>query len=87
MVQELLNNVMKHAQATEVIVHVAREDGHVAVSVEDNGRGFAPIALAEQPLTGIGLAGVRNRVALLGGEVIINSQLGRGTIISFELNI
>jgi len=87
MVQELLNNVMKHAQATEVIVHVAREHGRIAVSVEDNGRGFEPIALTEQPLTGIGLPGVRNRVALLGGEVIINSRLGRGTIISFELNI
>ncbi|WP_310395414.1 PAS domain S-box protein [Hymenobacter sp.] len=85
MVQELLNNVMKHAQATEAVVHVAHERGRVEVSVEDDGRGFEPAALAVQPLAGIGLAGVRNRVALLGGELVINSQLGRGTIVSFDL--
>ena len=84
-VQELLNNVMKHAAATEVIVHVAREHGQVEVSVEDNGRGFEEAPLATQPLAGIGLAGVRNRVALLGGALVIHSRLGRGTIITFEL--
>ncbi|WP_210521004.1 PAS domain-containing sensor histidine kinase [Hymenobacter terricola] len=86
-VQELLNNVMKHARATEVEVHVAQENGRVEVSVEDNGQGFEPATLATQPLTGIGLAGVRNRVVLLGGELSIVSRLGRGTIISFELNV
>ena len=85
-VQELLNNVMKHAHATEVVVHVVREKGHVVVSVEDNGRGFEPDALTTLPLAGMGLSGVRNRVALLGGELSIKSQVGRGTIISFELD-
>ena len=84
-VQELLNNVMKHAAATEVMVHVARENGRIEMSVEDNGRGFEPALLATQPLAGIGLAGVRNRVALLGGELAIHSRLGQGTIVSFEL--
>ncbi|GAB2864882.1 sensor histidine kinase [Hymenobacter ruber] len=86
-VQELLNNVMKHAHATEAVVHVAHENGRLEVSVEDNGCGFEPAALAGQPLAGIGLAGVRNRVALLGGRLAINSRLGRGTIISFELDV
>ena len=86
-VQELLNNVMKHAHATEAVVHVAHENGRLEVSVEDNGRGFEPAVLAEQPLAGIGLAGVRNRVALLGGRLAISSRLGRGTIISFELDV
>ena len=86
-VQELLNNVMKHAQATEVEVHVAREGGRLCVSVEDNGRGFEPAALAAAPLAGIGLAGVRNRVALLGGELAVRSRLGRGTIVSFEVAV
>ncbi|MBO2012680.1 PAS domain S-box protein [Hymenobacter negativus] len=86
-VQELLNNVMKHAEATEVEVHVAREDGHLYVSVEDNGHGFDAATLATQPLTGIGLAGVRNRVALLGGQLSVNSRLGQGTIVSFELDV
>ena len=87
-VQELLNNVMKHARATEVEVHVARENGRLEVSVEDNGQGFDPAAmLASQPLTGIGLAGVRNRVTLLGGNLSIDSRLGRGTIVSFGLDV
>ncbi len=84
-VQELLNNIMKHAQATEVEVHVARENQRLEVSVEDNGRGFEPEALTRLPLAGMGLSGVRNRVALLGGELCIKSRLGRGTIISFAL--
>ena len=86
-VQELLNNVMKHARATEAVVHVAHENGRLAVSVEDNGCGFEPAALAGQPLAGIGLAGVRNRVALLGGWLAIDSRLGQGSIISFELDV
>ena len=86
-VQELLNNVMKHARATEVEVHVAHENGRIEVSVEDNGHGFEPATLATQPLGGIGLSGVRNRVVLLGGELSIGSRLGRGTIVSFELNV
>ena len=86
-VQELLNNVMKHAQATDVTVHVAHENGRLEVSVEDNGRGFDPAALAAAPLAGIGLAGVRNRVALLGGTLTLNAQPGRGTIVGIELAV
>ena len=84
-VQELLNNVMKHARATEVVAHVAREDGHLYVSVEDNGCGFDASQPGAAPVAGTGLAGVRNRVALLGGQLSINSQAGRGTIVSLEL--
>ena len=86
-VQELLNNVMKHARATEGEVHVAHEQGRLIVSVEDNGCGFDPAALADEPLAGIGLVGARNRVALLGGELAIQAQPGRGTIVSFELEL
>ena len=87
-VQELLNNVMKHATgATEVEVHVAHANHRLEVSVEDNGCGFAPAALVTQPLVGIGLSGVRNRVDLLGGELLVESRLGQGTIISFALDV
>jgi len=85
-VQELLNNAMKHAKATEVVVHVAHEKDRVEVSVEDNGAGFEPAVLDNQPLMGMGLSGVRNRVALLGGQLSIQSRPGLGTIVSFELN-
>ena len=86
-VQERLNNVLKHARATEAVVHVAHENGHLDVSVEDNGQGFDASALGAQPMAGTGLAGVRNRVALLGGTLPVNSRPGRGTVISTELAV
>jgi len=82
-VQELLNNVMKHAQAKEVFVQVAQEAGQVHFSVEDDGVGFD----ADEPASraGIGLAGIRTRVGLLGGTFSIRSRPGRGT--SFFLQV
>ncbi|GAA4008567.1 hypothetical protein GCM10022408_20900 [Hymenobacter fastidiosus] len=85
-VQELLNNIIKHAQASEVFIHVVHEGPDLHISVEDNGVGISPAHL-EAPLTGIGLAGIRNRIDLLGGELKVESRLGRGTIISIELRI
>jgi PAS domain S-box-containing protein len=85
--QELLNNVLKHAQATEVLIHIIHENDRLEVTVEDNGRGFESAKLASQPLTGIGLSGVRNRVLLLGGTFSLNSKPGRGTIASIELTL
>ena len=76
-VQELLNNVMKHAQAREVFVQVSQEDGHVYFSVEDDGVGFE--ANEQTARAGIGLAGIRTRVGLLGGTFSSKSQPGRGT--------
>ncbi|GAB3635133.1 hypothetical protein GCM10027422_07230 [Hymenobacter arcticus] len=77
-VQELLNNVMKHAQAQEVFVQVSQEDGQLYLSVEDDGVGLAPEAVQGPPL-GIGLAGIRTRAGLLGGTVTVQSRPGRGT--------
>ncbi|SNS01704.1 PAS domain S-box protein [Hymenobacter mucosus] len=82
-VQELLSNVMKHAQAQEVFVQVARAEGIVHISVEDDGIGFDPDA--ERVEQGIGLAGIRTRVELLSGTITIRSLLGRGTTVSLEL--
>ena len=76
-VQELLNNVMKHAQAQEVFVEVTREDGQLYFSVEDDGVGFDDGAPSAR--NGIGLAGIRTRVGLLGGTFNSKSQPGRGT--------
>jgi len=87
-VQELLNNIIKHAQAQEAFIHVAREEDRVAISVEDNGQGFEPISPSIPPEgKGIGLPGLQNRVGLLGGTLAINSRPNQGTIVSIELPV
>lgn len=84
LVQELLTNVVKHAHTPEARVHVVREPEQVLVIVEDNGVGFAVDAPGAPP-TGVGLLSLRHRVLALGGQVRIQSQPGRGTIVSLEL--
>ncbi|QNH63746.1 PAS domain S-box protein [Hymenobacter sediminicola] len=86
MLQELFNNIIKHAQAQEVFIHVVREGNQLSISVEDNGQGF-DVAQSNAHLHGIGLPGIRNRVGLLGGTLTIDSRPGQGTIVSIELPV
>jgi PAS domain S-box-containing protein len=84
-VQELLNNVLKHARAREAFIYVEPLNHHALhVSVEDDGAGF-DVEAATQQRNGIGLAGIRNRVGLLAGQLTIRSKPGRGTTVSMEL--
>jgi signal transduction histidine kinase len=77
--QEALTNVAKHAQASHVWVTLHCDSDRVTLSVEDDGRGFDPGSkLFGQP-GGVGLLGMRERLALLGGSLEIEAQPGRGT--------
>jgi signal transduction histidine kinase len=79
-VQEALTNVVRHAAATRVSVIVERHDGTVVVVVEDDGKGFDVSAAQNDPWPGgLGLRGIRERVALLGGAVDMESRPGAGT--------
>jgi len=82
-VQEALHNVAKHAQAKNVTIHMIREDGQVRLLVEDDGIGF----LQRNVYRGrsFGLAGMRERVATLGGTVRVRSSKGRGTRIEVTM--
>ncbi|UYZ58967.1 response regulator [Hymenobacter latericus] len=82
--QELLNNVIKHAHAREAFVYVEPQGKKLHLSVEDDGCGF-DVEKAREKRGGIGLAGIRNRVGLLGGELTIRSRQGLGTTITVEL--
>jgi signal transduction histidine kinase/ligand-binding sensor domain-containing protein len=85
-VQESLGNIMKHAQATEVRVVVKRSESSVMLTIEDNGRGFAPEARSAQPAhSGFGLTGMAERARLLGGEFHVRSAQGRGTMVTVEI--
>lgn len=75
-VQESLNNVVKHARASAVRVLVRRGEHGVELSVQDNGAGF------ETSEKGVGLLGMEERVARLGGALRVESLEGEGTVLS-----
>ena len=83
-VQESLTNVVKHAQARRVSILLARKDGAVKAVVEDDGQGFDP---AEQTDGGYGLMGMRERLALLGGRLEVESGRDGGTTIAAEVPV
>lgn len=80
-VQEALTNIVKHAQARSVSILLTRKDDTVAAVIEDDGRGFDPRAASD----GLGLEGMRERVALVGGSLRIESGEGAGTTIVAEV--
>ncbi|MGH3023957.1 MAG: GAF domain-containing protein [Gaiellaceae bacterium] len=80
-VQEALTNVVKHARAENVTVLLREREGKVAVVIEDDGRGFAPEIESD---SGLGLVGMRERVALVGGRLAVESSAGAGTTIVVE---
>jgi PAS domain S-box-containing protein len=75
--QEMLFNVVKHAEVKEARVRVRRRGQYLCLSVSDRGRGFDPGEI--QKTTGFGLLSIRERVALLGGRMKARSARGRGT--------
>jgi PAS domain S-box-containing protein len=83
--QECLNNIAKHAQATEVSVAMKREPGGVSFRLEDNGKGFdvQKVLASDSRERGLGLAALDERVRMMGGSLQIGSQTGIGTRISF----
>ncbi len=80
--QELLKNILKHADASEVIVQMTLENNNFNLLVEDNGRGF-DIEHATQK-SGLGLKSIRSRVALLKGEFQIESIPGEGSTFNID---
>jgi signal transduction histidine kinase len=80
--QEALTNIVKHAHAQRVSIVLTRRDGSVSAVIEDDGRGFAE---GEGSGNGLGLLGMRERVALVDGRLTIESSLGAGTTLSIEV--
>lgn len=76
---EGLTNAVKHACATRIALSAATENGHLVVSVADDGVGGAA------PIHGSGLSGLADRVAALGGTLRLQSEPGAGTTLTAEL--
>jgi len=83
--QELLNNVVKHAQASEATLHLSKRADHMILQVQDNGIGLTK---EEIKTKGIGLRTIRDRVKLLNGTVSITSpRSGKGTLITIRIPV
>ena len=82
-VQELVQNIIKHAQATEITLQLVQSDTELTIVVEDNGIGFA--AHAPEMPAGLGIRNVHSRVAYLGGQVHFDSAPGRGTTVALDV--
>ncbi len=85
--QESLTNISKHAQAKKVFIAVTKKDHNVIFRIKDDGKGFDLNSLNEKEAvkTGMGLAAMKERVNLSGGNFKIKSILGKGTIICFKI--
>jgi signal transduction histidine kinase len=81
-VQEALTNVIKHAQAGTVSVVLTRKADRVVAVIEDDGRGFDPADTRDERL---GLLGMRERIALVDGQLSVESKPGEGTTIAVEV--
>jgi signal transduction histidine kinase len=81
--QEALTNVMRHAAASRVEVRLAEQNGEVLLEVRDNGRGITEAELRNSK--SIGLLGMQERAALLGGEVSWHGKPGKGTLVTVKI--
>jgi two-component system NarL family sensor kinase len=82
-IQELAQNIIKHARATQMTLQIIRREEELTVMVEDNGVGFDPAALGAE--AGIGLKNIESRMAYLGGRAEFDSQPSRGTTVTLEV--
>lgn len=84
-VQELLNNVVKHAKAKEVLVQLSLHDGNLHITVEDDGAGFD--AQAKAAMGTAGLTNIQSRTNYLKGSLDIQSEPGKGTSVFIEIPV
>jgi PAS domain S-box-containing protein len=83
--QESLTNVARHAQATKIWVNLSEKEDAVVLEVEDDGVGFSPEGIAER--RSLGLLGMRERVAVFGGEIEFAGVPGQGTAVVVRMPV
>jgi two-component system, NarL family, sensor kinase len=83
-IQELVNNILRHANATTALVQLVRKDGTLSITVEDNGKGFNTSIL--QTSDGSGYRNLKNRVEYLNGTIDIQTAPDKGTSVNIEIS-
>jgi len=86
-IQEGLTNVVRHAEATEVLLRVIQEDDEIEIFIKDNGKGFDIKQVFKDISKGraLGLLGIKERVELLNGRIEIKSEIQKGTEIKINI--
>ena len=82
-IQECVNNVMKHANATTLDISLIRDKDGISGTIEDNGKGFD--TSDKEQYKGIGLRNIITRIEYLKGSVDFDSAPGRGTVVAFHV--
>ncbi|MFN7928986.1 MAG: two-component regulator propeller domain-containing protein [Blastocatellia bacterium] len=82
-IQESLNNIIKHANAANAKVKIKRTESQILIAIEDNGKGFD----TTNSSSGLGLVGLKERAQLLNAELVIDSKPGKGTVIQVEIRL
>ena len=83
-IQELINNCMKHAEASQISIELIQNNG-IDIIVKDNGKGFDVRALEKVP-KGAGISSIKNRLTLYNGTLLMKSEPGQGATITIKLN-
>nr|WP_321227632.1 ATP-binding protein [uncultured Psychroserpens sp.] len=85
-IQELITNVIKHANATEVTIHITNHEDSLNIMVEDNGKGFNPSQVTKTN-KGMGISSIDKRVEHLNGTMTIESEKNQGTTVIIDIPI
>jgi signal transduction histidine kinase len=80
---ELINNALKHSEATQINLQLVQEDDRVSLTVCDNGNGFD----TTMQLAGMGIENIRNRVEVYNGKMTLSSSPGTGTEVNIDIAI
>ncbi len=88
-VQEAVSNIVKHAEAENVVISLESTESRLCIEVEDDGRGFDVQSVGSEPgqVRGLGLLGMQERVELIGGRFTVESHPGNGTRIAIEVSL
>jgi len=89
LVQEAMNNIVKHSQAGRVEVQLRHHPNHLELSIADDGRGFDvnKVRDSDSPHAGVGLTGMEERTRLAGGDFRITSRVGSGTVVNIRIPV
>lgn len=84
MIQECINNVIKHAGATELTLAVEEQDGLITIRIRDNGKGF-DTGILRNPAEGLGISNIFVRAKMIGASVDVTSAIDSGTTITINI--